>query len=1102
MPRLNTSALEPAVDVAAEESTERPLSFAQRGLWLLDQLHPGSSAYNVALAVRLTGRLDLDALGTAFDALLARHDILRATFPARDGEPFQRVAHPSSTPLPLTDLSAYPPASREPLCTELVHNWAQQPFDLATGPLVRPALIRLRAGDHVLVLVMHHIVCDGPSLHLLFDELAVHYDGHGADSGTSALAPLTAQYADYSASQRLNPPAERDMDWWRRYLAEAPISLALPVDRPRPTVRSTQGATHVLRLPKALLDRVGALARTTRTSPFMVMLAAYGTLLGRLCGTEDLLVGTPVSGRSTPELEPLIGFFANTLPVRIDLSGRPAFTEVLKRTRTSMFSVLSHQDMPFETLVDQLRVDRDLRTTPLVQTVFTFESRPLAEPRLAGLTARLLPVYGTSSKFDLDFMCVQSDDGSGDSEVWVNYNTDVLDAATVGRFADSFRRLLQQAVADPDAPVHTLALLSRQERATVVGSWSTTAVARPADASVDDLFTQQAAATPLATAIAAGDAVVTYAELDARVGRLAGHLAAGGVGPDDVVATLLPRSVDFVVAVLAILRAGAAYLPLDPIQPTERLRRLLTLAGAQLLVSTTELTGRVSDSDVRVVWVDNLGSQPTSTDPTRGRTHPDNLAYVIFTSGSTGEPNAVAVPHRALVNHAQALRDRLKLTAADRVLQFASVGFDVAAEELFPTLLAGGCVVLCPDPTPAPAALTAVLAGAGVTVANLPSSYWQQWAETVDAANLPAGLRVLVIGSESVDPAALNRWCRTSAVPLLNAYGLTETTVTSLVHTAQPLPAGAVVPVGRPVDGVEVYVLDEELEPVPIGVSGELYLARAGLARGYLGRPDLTAERFLPHPLSDVPGARIHRTGDRARWRADGSLEVRGRVDEQLKIRGYRIEPGEVESALCSHPDIAQAAVVARPDVHSGRQLVGYVVPRDGQTVPADWRTRLSGRLPAYLIPALLVALPALPMSASGKVNRSALPDPATTPAATIPGLVSNRTVAPPRTELQRQLLRIWQHALDVRAVGVEDNFFDVGGSSFTLATVHARVTELLGRPLPLVSLYEHPTVAALADHLTEPAAPAEQPTALTSAGADRLRDGRARLTQRRHRQR
>jgi amino acid adenylation domain-containing protein len=938
---------------------------------------------------------------------------------------------------------------------------------------------------------MHHMVCDGPSLHLLFDELAALYNSAGADSGPRELPRLTVQYADYATAQQEREPADDEVEWWRGYLSGARVRLALPVDRPHPAVRDTAGATHVVRLPKALMDQVGELARTTRTSPFMLMLGVYGALLGRLCGTEDLLVGTPVSGRSTPELEPVIGLFAHTLPIRIDLSGRPTLAEVVGRTRSSLFSVLAHQDMPFQTLVDRLRLDRDMRHTPLVQTVFTFEPRPMVQPRLAGLTARLLPVLPTSAKFDLDVMCVQSDDGSDDCEVWITYNTDVLDAATIHQFAELFQRLLQQSVDDPHVPLCSLALLSEEGRARVLGAGRSATAARPVDAHLDELFARTAAATPFAPAVAAGDRTVTYAELDARVDRLAGHLTARGVGLDDVVATLLPRGVDFVVTVLAILRVGAAYLPLDPVHPTGRLRRMITAANAWLVVSAGTNAERLSDPDVDILNVDDFGPL-VGPEPTRSRSHPDGLAFVIFTSGSTGEPKGVAIPRRALVNHAQALSSRLGLTAADRVLQFTSVAFDVAAEEIFPTLLAGACVVICPDPTPPPTALTRVLADAAVTVANLPSSFWQQWAAGVEATDLPGQLRLLVIGSETVDPASVRAWSQKSTIPILNAYGLTEATVTSVVHRVQPLPAVGVVPVGTPVDGVEAYVLDEELEPVPVGVPAELHLAGEGLARGYLGRPDLTAERFLPNPFSDVPGARMYRTGDRARWRADGVLEVLGRIDGQLKVRGYRIEPGEVESALCRHPDIVQAAVVARPDADGALQLVGYVVPRDGRTVPADWRTRLSEQLPAYLTPTVLVGLDALPTTVGGKVARSALSDVATVPART-----PSRTITPPRTVLQRQLHRIWHDVLAVDAVGIEDNFFDVGGNSFSLARVHARIVELLGQQLSLVALYEHPTISALADHLTRPAVPATPPAEPTRAH-DRLLAGRARLARRR----
>jgi amino acid adenylation domain-containing protein len=1054
--------------IATEEIPElqnrgmAPLSFAQRGLWLLDKLDPGSDAYNVPVAVQLNGLLDVVA-----------------------GEPFQQVASDPGCALEIVDMSAVvPPARQEREARGLVDGWAAEPFDLASGPLVRARLIRLAEDRHVLVVVLHHTVCDGPSLHLLFDELADRY------AGAAAPPPLPVQYRDYAAWQRGRPADEGALDWWRDHLAGAPTVLALPTDRPRPAVRRSRGATEVCTVPRALTDAAAALGRVERATPFMVLLAAYAALLGRLTHAPSVLIGTPVGGRTRPDLEPLIGFFVTTLPVRVDLAGDPTFAELVNRVRGSLLAVLAHQDVPFETLVERLRIERSPSHTPLVQTVFTFEPRPLAEPRFAGVEAQLLEVSAPTAKFDLDLMIVQSADGD-DFDLVVNYSTEVFDASTVAALADRFRRLLTAGVAEPSTPLWALPVLTEDESSTIVDGWSSTGAARPGDRLVHELFADQAAATPEAPAVGLDGDTVTYGELDRQANRLAHLLRSRGVGADDVVGLLLPRGVDLIVGVLGILKAGAAYLPLDPIHPAGHVARVLATADAELVLTASDLAHRVRDSGAAAVCLDrtDLDGYPDVA-PTCD-TAPENLAYVIFTSGSTGAPKGVAIPHRALVNHALTVRDRFALGPVDRVLQFANIAFDVAAEELFPTWLAGGCVVLCPDPLPPPSALLPVLSGAGVTVANLPSSYWQLWVATLDFAALVATrLRLLVTGSEAVDAAALATWCAASPIPVISAYGLTETTITAVLYPVDAPPAGTV-PIGRPIDGVEAYVLDRDMQPVPAGVAGELHIGGVGLARGYLDRPELTADRFVPNPYSTVPGARLHRTGDMARWRPDGVLEVLGRIDGQLKVHGYRIEPGEVEAALGSHPDITQAVAVARAGADGERRLVGYVVPRVGDTVPADLRRHVADRLPAYMVPSALVGLAELPMTTNGKVDRAALPEPSTAVA---------RSGVPAGTDLQRRIVAVWQQALDLPGVGIHDNFFDLGGTSFTLAAVHKRLADVVDTRLPMVALYEHPTVAALAQHLSGAAAPHREGPGPAAAAPDahRLRVGRTRLARRR----
>ena len=1133
---------------------------AQRALWFLDRLHPGSSSYNVPFAVHLLGPLDQELLRRSLVAIIRRHAALRTVFPAPDGDPRPIVRAVTDVPVVVHDASGLPPGERNRAALGVLRGWAEEPFDLAVGPLFRAGIVKLTDQEHFLGLFLHHIVCDGPSMHVLFDELAVLYGG-GEPSA------LPAQFADFAAEQNAVLGLEQGVAWWREHLEGAPTKLTLPTDRPAPAQRDWAGATHTAALPARLVAEAGRLAREERGTPFMVMAAAYAALLGKLTGMGELLLGTPVAGRSREEHEPLIGFFVNTVPLRIAPAGAGSFRELVRRVRTETLDAVGHADTPFEALVDRLRIDHDPATTPLVQTVLTFEPRPLAEPRLPGLEAHLVTILPDAAKFDLDVMIVRAPD-SDEFELHISYATALFDADTVARLARRFEALLAAGLADPDAPLHRLPLLTEDERRDAAERWNSVVsqgalgqgsavegdavqgavvqsggaqegVARAVNGArassepvlVHEWVARHALTRPTAPAVYGEGRSLAYVELDAAADAVAGRLAAAGVAAGDTVAILLPRGLNLVTAVLGVLKAGAAYLPLDPTHPPKRLSRVIELAQARVALVDGHTAHRLAAvGDIRILLVDaaerdperdtsrDAGSDPDRAgapsmpdDPaaTPSRPTPDDLAYVIFTSGSTGEPKGVGVPHGALANHAAAARARFALGPDDRVLQFATIAFDVAAEELYPTWAAGGCVVLAPEPVPAPADLSAVLEATAATVVNLPASYWQQWVRAIEAgAAVPGSLRLLVVGSESVEPGALASWCARTGVRAVNAYGLTETTITALTHDAGTAFAQRFVPVGMPLAGVRAYVLGADLAQTPPGVIGELFIGGSGLARGYLGRPDLTAARFLPDPYSVRPGARMHRTGDIARRGRDGSIELIGRADEQIKIRGYRIEPGEVEAAICAHPGVAQAVVAAKPGPGGAPRLIGYLVPRTGNAVPPDLRAHLAARLPAYLMPSGFIAVTEFPRAASGKVDRRALPDPPAAPAE------SSAVAAPPSTPTQRRLAEIWCAALEREQVGVYDNFFDLGGTSFGLAAVHKRIVELFGRRLPLVAMYEHPTVAALAAHLDDdgdgpgdgadtaggavPGAGAPGRSDAAAADAARREAGRARLDRRR----
>ncbi len=1076
----------------ADAAITAPVSSAQRGLWLINELYPDSSLYNIFLSVRLLGPVDLGALRTALRDVVARHEALRTTFPAKNGAPGHEVAEDLDIPLPVTDLADLPAADRGEHALRRAASWSEQPFDLAAGPLVRAQVIRLGEREHLLSLALHHIVCDGQSITVLFEELAELYAVHSGAAQHAELPELTAQFSDYAAWQHAQSASVDQIPWWRSYLAGAPDVLTVPADRPRPTVRGTAGATRVFDLPAPLMTEVVALARRKRMSPFMVLLGAYAALLGRLSTATDLLVGMPVTDRPLPEFEPLIGLFVDTLPVRVGLPAGQTFEKLLEGVRRSVLDMLSHQGVSFDQLVDRLRPDRSPAHTPLVQVAFSADLSPMASPRFAGLDTELVMPEPTTAKFDLDMTINGAPDGRDGCVGVLTYSTELFDPASIDRLVEQFVRFLAAGVAAPQSPLHALPLMDERERQAILGPWSEVAPAQAADELVHEVFARQAAATPDAPAVSAGGLQVSYAELDRRSDLVAEHLRAAGVGPDKLVGVLQERGVALTATLLGILKAGAGYLPLNSTHPPAYLARLLKAADARHAVADAAMAHRLAEADVTVLTSRELAAEPeTRPQAPAVRVHPDNLAYVLFTSGSTGEPKGVAITHRSVSNVVATMRGMYHLTAADRVLQFANIGFDIAVEEMFPTWSAGACVVLSPEPPPSPEDMTELMTRERVTFSILTSSYWRQWITAAHAAGVhPApSMRLVSIGAEPVDAQALRVWQQDTGLPVFNAYGLTETTVNATLTLLDDPFTGERVPIGRPIIGVQTYVLDAELNPVPVGVAGQLYVGGDCLARGYLGRADLTADRFVPHPFSRRPGDRLHRTGDRARWLPDGTLEVLGRLDNQLKVRGYRIEPGHIEAALCAHPAIGAAAVVVRPGPGGQDRLIGYVVASEGTEVPADLRDHLAGRLPAYMVPAALVAVAEIPLNANGKADPRLLPDPVDSVADTVPA----------RTDLERALAGIWQEALGLPVVGVHDNFFERGGTSLTLARVLARLNEELGRRLPLVALYEFPTIASLARHLS-----ADRPddqAAPATAGRDRaeqLRAGRSRQAGRR----
>ncbi|RKT12301.1 amino acid adenylation domain-containing protein [Streptomyces sp. 1114.5] len=1060
-------------------------SFAQERLWLLDQLVPDSAEYVILRVLRLTGDLDRDALERALTELVARHEVLRTRFEAEDGVPVQVIEPPAPLALPVTDLSALPAERAEAETAALVAAETGRPFDLGVAPLLRARLLRLCAEEHVLVLAVHHIAADAWGMGVLNRELAALYRAfrHGLPS---PLEPLPIQYADFAVRQRYwlrGEILDGQLDYWRERLSDL-TPLELPTDRPRPAVRSGRGAGHEFSLPAELSDELRALSHREGTTMFMTLLAAFQTLLAGYSGQEDIAVGTPIANRNRADTEGMVGFFVNTLVLRADLAGDPSFTGLLAQVRESAIGAYAHQDLPFERLVEELRPERDLARNPLFQVLFMFQNAPRTPLVLDGLT--VTPGYWEQkvAKFDLTLSVNDSD---GQLDCLIEYSTDLFDAGTVARMAGHFATLLAGIAAAPQSRLSELPVLTGPERRQLLEEWTDTAAPYPHDRCVHQLFEEQAARTPEAVALIAGTAEgatvegaatersateLTYGELNRRANRLAHHLIRSGAGPETLVGVCLERGPDLAVALLGILKSGAAYVPLDPVHPRERLAALLAGTGAALLVTRQSLLERLG-VDTKGVCTEGVCTDVICLDrdaaaiaahpdqdpaPTAG---PGNLAYVVHTSGSTGTPKGVAAEHRGVSAYLSFVTSRYGITPGTRVLQLASIGFDASVRDLLGPLSCGATAVLAPLDGPFdPAAIAECIERHRVEVllSTVPSQLRELLA-LPGAEHALASLRLTVASGESLRLAG-QHGRRTLPGALVNQYGPTECTMTSTYWPATEDWADRTEDlVGRPIANKRVHLLDRHLNPVPVGVPGEVYIAGTGLARGYLGRPDLTAERFLACPYGP-PGERMYRTGDLARWRADGDLEFLGRSDDQVKIRGVRVEPGEAEAALRADPTVGDVVVLAREDVPGQRRLVAYVTPAEpGRPVdPAALRHRAGERLPEYLVP-VVVAIDALPLTVNGKVDRQALPAPDGTRPDT------GRAYVAPVGPVQQTLARIWEQILNVGRVGAEDNFYELGGDSvLSIRAVHR--AGRLGIHLTPRMMVRHQTIARIAAHL------------------------------------
>jgi amino acid adenylation domain-containing protein len=1055
-----------------------PLSFAQQRLWFIDQLEPGKAHYNIPVALRIDGPLNAGVLAQSLGEIVRRHEALRTVFAVQTaetaeavetGSPVQVIQPPSPFLLPVVDLSRLPESRREAAALTLAGEEAGRPFDLAHGPLLRGVLLRLASAgeqsDHVAALTMHHIVSDGWSMGILVRELTALYAAF-AEGRPSPLPELPVQYADFAAWQGSwlrGEVLDSEISFWRQQLAGLPPLLSLPTDRVRPAVQSFRGASRPVRLPADLTRQAVALSRREGATLFMVLLAGFQTLLSRTSGQQDLAVGSPVAGRTRVETEGLIGFFVNTLVLRGALAGEPSFRELLGRVRETALAAHTHQDVPFEKLVQELSPERSLAQAPLFQVMLALQNTPIESLEIENLHLRPVGGAGTTAKFDLTLSLEERDGGlSGTAE----YATDLFNASTIDRLLGHFERLLAAAVATPEEPAFTLPLLSPAERGQILFEWNDTGAPAPG-ACLHELFAAQVQRTPDAIALLDGAREVRYRELDQESGRLAAPLRRCGAGPEVLVGICLERSAGMVAALLAILKTGAAYLPLDPQLPRRRLESLLTSAGVSAVVSHRKLADGLPWGGP-VVWVDEILT-PTSAlsgtpDPVPDSGNdPESLAYVLYTSGSTGMPKGVAVTHRsavALVRWAGTVFSPGELAG---VLAATALSFDLSVFELFVPLSHGGTVILVQNALEL-AHLSGPAAGRVTLVNTVPSAM----AELVRGGNLGASIRTVNLAGEPLPRALADRIYETSTVEnVWNLYGPSEDTTYS---TAARIPrnSAAAPVIGRPIKATRAYVLaaGSPSEPVPVTVAGELYLGGAGLARGYLHRPELTAERFLPDPFSAEPGARLYRTGDLTRWTVDGDLEFLGRIDQQVKIRGFRIELGEVEAVLAALDGVREAVVVVREDTPGDRRLVAYVAGEPSSLAAGTLRQGLRERLPEYMVPAAFVTLDALPLSANGKVDRKALQPPT-------PALRPDAVHAAPRDVLELRLAQLWEEVLGQRPVGIRDDFFALGGHSLLAVHLIGRIERILGRRLPVASLFQGATVERVAASLRAAAAPA-----------------------------
>jgi amino acid adenylation domain-containing protein len=1040
-----------------------PLSFAQQRLWFLSQLQQDATVYNIAGAVRMEGTLSVKALERALNEVVHRHESLRTTIREIDSGPMQIITGSQVFHLPTFDLRNVPEAQRETEAQLLLTNEARKPFNVEEGPLFRATLLLLSDKEHVLLLSMHHIISDGWSIGILVREVIELYEAF-AGNRPSRLSDLPVQYVDFAVWHREwlgGEVLDKSVSYWKEKLAGAPSLLELPTDRPRPPSQSFSGTRYPFVISQELTESLRQLGEQQNATLFMVLLAAFKVFLFRHARQDDIVVGVPIAGRNQPELENVIGLFINMLAMRTDLSGNPTFRELLDRVRDTALGAYEHQDLPFEKLVEVMQPERDTSYSPLFQVMFHLANVDIPSFNLPGLTLTPLETDTGTSKFDLTLDLTETSTGL---KGHFDYSTDLFDLVTIQRLSERFEILLKAIVAAPETSISSLPLLSAAEETQLVVGLNETAEIFPHAPCLHQIFEDQVKQTPAATAVTFEGRTLSYADLNRRANQLAHRLIRRGVGPEVLVAICMERSLDLPIALLAVLKAGGAYLPLDPAYPRERLAFILEETHAPVIL-TQGMVENLSFEGVHVIDLDSdaVTLATENTENPRSEVTDENLCYVIYTSGSTGQPKGAMLHHRGVRNRLLWGITDYKLGLGDVVLHKTPLTFDVSVWELFAPLLSGARLLIAKPGGHQDAAYQLdLMTREQVTHVDYVPTMLEVLLES-EGLDHCDNLKIVTAAGEALTRELRDRFYSQTNAKLYNLYGPTEASLAVTYWVCEPDGKERVIPIGRPMSNARIYILDKNLEPVPIGVAGELHIGGKAPGRGYLKRPDLTADKFIPDAFSEKGGERLYKTGDLARYRSDGAIEFLGRLDHQVKIRGMRMELGEVEAALCQHPAVREAVILAQEITAGNKSLVAYVVSKqDPLPTGYELRNYLRERLPEYMVPAAFVILTELPLLSNGKLNRKALPNPEELFAEPEAAYVA------PENDLEQAIAGIWQEVFNVERVSIHSNFFDLGGNSLLLAKVHTKLRAALQRDIKIIELFKHTTIHSLAKYLGE----------------------------------